>query len=65
MIENFQHTGSGWVLEKLLKLDLHILEYSPLRATSYITLPKELQNSKKGLVNIQNKDEACVGSGLK
>ena len=38
-IEDFQHRGSGWVLDRLLKLDLHILEFNPLRATSYIPLP--------------------------
>ena len=54
-IEDFQLTGSGWVLDKLVKLDLHILEFDPLRATSYIPLPKELQNSRKGIVNIRTK----------
>ena len=39
-IEDFHLTRSGWVLEKLLKLDLHILELNPLSATSHITLPK-------------------------
>ena len=38
-IEDFQQRGSGWVLNKLLALDLHILEFNPLRATSYIPLP--------------------------
>lgn len=47
VIEKFQLRGSGWVLDRLIRLDLHILEYNPLRATSYITLPKELQNSKQ------------------
>ena len=58
-IEKFQLRGSGWVLDRLIRLDLHIHEYNPLRATSYIPLPKELQHSKKGLINIRNKDEKC------
>ena len=57
-IENFQQRGSGWVLDKLLKLDLHILEFNPLNATSYIPLPDELQR-KKTIINIQNKNEKC------
>ncbi len=57
-IENFQHRGSGWVLDRLLKLDLHVLEFNPLRATSYIPLPKEVQD-KKAVINIKNKDEKC------
>ena len=35
-IEDFQQRGSRWVLEKLLALDFHLLEFDPLRATSYI-----------------------------
>ena len=29
-VQNFEYRGSGWVLDKLLKPDLHILEYNPL-----------------------------------
>ena len=49
LIENFQQRESGWVLDKLMKLDLHVLEFDPLRSSSYIQLRKELQNSKKAL----------------
>lgn len=59
-IENFQLQGSGWVLDKLMMLYLHVCEYNPLRATSYIPLPKEMQNSKKGVINIKNQDEKSV-----
>ena len=37
-IEDFQQRGSGWILDKLIALDLHLLEFDPLRATSYIPL---------------------------
>ena len=57
-IENFQQRGSGCVLDKLLKRDLHILEFNPLNVTSYIPLPDERQR-KKAIINIQNKDEKC------
>ena len=29
-IEDFQQRRSGWVLDKLLALDLHLLEFDPL-----------------------------------
>ena len=58
MIEDFQQHGSGWVLDELLKLDLHILEFNLLRATSYIPHPGELRR-KKAIINIKNKDEKC------
>ena len=33
--------------------------YIPLRGNSYIPLPKKLQNSKKGLINLKNEDNKC------
>ena len=42
------------MLDKLLKSDLRILEYSPLQ----VSLPKGLQK-KKAVINIKNKDEKC------
>ena len=57
-IEFFQQRGSGWSLNKLLALDIHILEFNLLRATSYIPLPQGVHN-RKAVINIQNKDEKC------
>ena len=57
-IEDFQHRGSGWILDKLVALDSHLLEYYPLRATLNIPLPTYIQN-RKALINIKNKDEKC------
>ena len=33
--------------------------YVPISGSSYIPLPKELNNSAKGLINIRNKDNEC------
>ena len=57
-IEDFHQRGSGWVFDKLLALDLHLLEFDPLRATSYIPLPTHIQN-KKAVINIRNNNEKC------
>ena len=57
-IEDFQQCGSGWILNKLLALDLHLLEFNPLRATSYIPIPTCTQN-RKAVINIKNKGEKC------
>ena len=46
--------GSGWILHELSQLDLHTYVYDPLRASTYIPLPKDLQ-AKHAVVNIQNK----------
>ena len=59
MLKNFTAIGSGWVLRKLLALDLHILEYKSLHPSSYICLPEEIAK-KKAIVNIKNKlDQKC------
>ena len=39
---------------------VNIPPYDPLAAGSYIELPKELNNSMKGLINIQNTDNKCL-----
>ena len=57
-IDAYEHEGSGWVLHQLLKPDLHILHLEPLRASTYIELPKWIQD-KKAIVNIKNNDDSC------
>ena len=49
-IEDFQQRGSGWVLNKLLTLDLHLVEFNPLGATSYIPLPQGVHNRKSVII---------------
>ena len=51
--------GSNWVIDQILDHYLNIIEYTPLRGSSYIPLPKELRNPMKGLINLQNEDEKC------
>ena len=54
-VEDFEQRESGWILDKLLALNLHLLKFDPLRATSYIPLPAY----KKAVININNKDKKC------
>ena len=51
--------GSGWVIEKILNFYLNIVSYVPLKGRSYFPLPKELRNSRKGLINVKNDDNQC------
>lgn len=44
-------------------LEVNISKYNPLRASSYIPLPKALQY-KKAVVNVQNEDEFCFAWAL-
>ena len=38
---------------------MDIANYDPLAGSSYISLPPELNNSLKDLLNIKNKDNEC------
>ena len=38
---------------------LNVVVYQAMKGLSYIKLQQELQNSAKGLINLQNKDNEC------
>ena len=59
LIARWLSEGSGWVFELVLSHNINIVSYFPLRGTSYIKLPEELDNSMKGLINIKNEDNRC------
>ena len=52
--------GSGWVIENIISRFVNIVSYVPLRGFSYLPLPEELRNSRKGLINIKNNDNECL-----
>ena len=47
--------SSGWVIDKIEGLYINVANYEPLSGSSYIPLPKVLNNSRKDLINIKNK----------
>ena len=53
-LENWISHGSGWIVE-----EINVSSYKPLSGSTYCELPKELANSMKGLINIQNNDNKC------
>ena len=56
MIEHAE--GSGWVFVEVENLTLHTDIWDPLKASSYIDLPKELKN-KNAIINMKNEDNKC------
>ena len=58
-LDNWINEGSGWVIERLNDQYLNISQYAPLVGSSFIELPKELKNPKKGLLNLRNTDNKC------
>ena len=51
--------GSGWSISSIDEHSINIVRYEPMQGNSYISLPVKLQNSAKGLINLQNKDDEC------
>ena len=49
--------GSGWTIQSIENHYINIVNYDPLKGSSYIKLPQELKN--RGLINLQNKDNEC------
>ena len=59
LIDVWINEGSGWVVESIESQYINISSYRPLLGSSYISLPVELKNPRKGLINIKNKDQKC------
>ena len=51
--------GSGWIIDRVFSHFINITKYKPCNGTGYIQLPIELQNSRKGLINMKNTDNEC------
>ena len=58
-IEEWVSEGSGWAINHIDSHYINVTLYKPLNGSSYIELPMELRNPKKGLINIKNKDDEC------
>ena len=57
-LENFNRRGSNWVFERVILLEIHFVRWKPLRGSSWIALPPDLEK-KKALINMKNKDHMC------
>ena len=53
-----QAEGSGWVFLEVENLTLQTVIWDPIKASSYIDLPKELKN-KNAIINMKNEDNKC------
>lgn len=57
-MDEFQGEGSGWILDTILKMEVNVAEYIPIQGSSYVPLPKKLEQ-KKAILNIHNSDQRC------
>ena len=58
-IDKWVSECSGWVIDRIDSHYINVTTYQPLNGSSYIELPTELRNPKKGFINIKNKDNKC------
>ena len=55
-VQKVEHAeGSGWIFVEVENLTLHTDIWDPIKASSYIDLPKELKN-KNAIINMKNED---------
>ena len=59
MIAQWVSKRSGWTIQSVDNHYLNIVQYQPMKGSSYIKLPQELRNSAKGLINMKNDDNEC------
>ena len=64
LLEKWTQRGSGWVVDQVKTLWIDIARYQPLRGSSYVPLPLEVQ-SKKAVINVKNKDDHCLHWALR
>ena len=57
-IDNFQMNGTGWYFKEVKRLEIHAVEYKPMKGSSYIPLPNFIM-SKNAIINIKNEDDKC------
>ena len=57
-LADYQKNGSGWYFKEVIRLEIHTVDYKPMKGKSHIPLPDFLMR-KKAIINMQNKDDKC------
>ena len=57
-LDEFIHKGSNWILNKVMSLELHTVQYSPIAGSSYMHLPQKIRFTRV-IVNIKTADQKC------
>ena len=52
----FTASGSGWMVDKIVQLEIRLALFAPMTCSSYIALPNKLQNSNS-ILNIRNRED--------
>ena len=57
-IEEFVREGSGWIFDRIIRLEMSIVGFNPLAGSGWIELPEKLKR-KQAIINIKNTDNRC------
>ena len=58
VLANFQQSGSNWVFQEIIRLEIHFANWQPLGGSTFIPLPAKIKN-KKAVINPKNEDNQC------
>ena len=58
LTDTYTADGSGWVVDGIKNVTMHIATYDPIGGSSYVQTPRWVEN-KKATVNIINHDNLC------
>ena len=57
-VTEYLSLGSGWYIKKIIQLEMHTVDYKPMRGGEYIALPDWIMR-KKAIVSLRNNDSKC------
>ena len=57
-LANYLRNGSGWYFNEVISFEIHIVDYKPIKDSSYIPLPNFIMR-KNAIINIKNEDDKC------
>ena len=58
VLGNFQQSGSNWVFQKIIRLEIHFANWQPFGGSTFIPLPAKIKN-KGAVINPKNEDNQC------
>ena len=59
LLDIWINESSAWNRDQIDGLHINTSNYEPFVGSSYIPLPKVLNNSVKGLINLKTRDHKC------
>ena len=57
-LADYQKNGSGWYVREVVRLEIHIVDYKPMKGSSFIPLPEFIKR-KNEIINMENKEDKC------